>query len=68
MKDNNPVDSVDFYKYKGQKIKIKAEDVSLMLPKQFQEMHVRIFIKQHENENNIMNRIKKGFRDYCKME
>jgi len=50
MKDKNPVDKVRFYtKYElSESVTIPKEQVSLLIPEQFSEHYIRIFVKNPE--------------------
>ncbi|KRX01601.1 hypothetical protein PPERSA_01504 [Pseudocohnilembus persalinus] len=53
MQDKNPVDYVDFYQDPKVKFKTKKEQVSLILPNQFQEQYIRIFIKNNKSGDAV---------------
>ncbi|XP_046843284.1 deoxynucleoside triphosphate triphosphohydrolase SAMHD1-like [Xenia sp. Carnegie-2017] len=64
MKGKNPVDAVTFFIKSGENVEIKREQVSRMLPQNFQERYIRVYAKHPENKEQT-ELIKKTFRKWC---
>lgn len=64
MKDKNPVDFVDFWQQNNpsKKFNKKWNEVSLLLPQQFSEYLIRIYVKHKQD----MEKVKAGFKNYIK--
>lgn len=61
MKEKNPIDNVHFYdKFGDQKKKILKKDVSLLIPENFSEYYVRIYVKdksKFEMAHDVFNKL-----------
>ncbi|KAM3582569.1 hypothetical protein VKS41_005213 [Umbelopsis sp. WA50703] len=62
MKDNNPVDSIKFYNRWDRAFFIPKEQVSYMVPSQFQEIIVRIYTR----DSNKVCAVQRAFRRLLK--
>ncbi|XP_046841918.1 deoxynucleoside triphosphate triphosphohydrolase SAMHD1-like [Xenia sp. Carnegie-2017] len=64
MKGMNPVEAVTFFEKSGENVEIKREQVSRMLPQNFQERYIRVYAKYSEKKEQT-ELIKKTFRKWC---
>jgi hypothetical protein len=71
--DKNPVDKIYFYEKINsdenvlyRKIKINKDDVSLFLPKKYQETYIRIYCKEEKLFDYSKKKINEVFEKLCK--
>ncbi|XP_064611959.1 deoxynucleoside triphosphate triphosphohydrolase SAMHD1-like [Liolophura sinensis] len=71
MKKDNPIDRVHFYSKEkpNEAVKIRKEQVSMMLPNTFSEQIIRLYIKRHDGnllkKTEVVSRLFSCFREWC---
>ena len=61
IKGKNPVDAVTFFNKSHKPVEIKVEELTDLLPQNFQKIYVRVYAKQPEQRHLIEQCVKKFF-------